>query len=273
MYNKLALSVFFAISLLGFQYSYSQTEKGENILSLSIGPVLPIGSFSSTNPSSQYLGNAKVGETINFSIEHTLSKNSGLIAMLYGQRNGLNTNSLGRQFDETGFWGYNGYAPRYYPNWVVDKKSWSLESLLLGVTKDFPFKTNPKFSFSAKALVGVANVQFPKIYATSKSDTSFAEISLNNASTFGLSYLASVGVKYKLSKKLCLMFSTDYFGTSKIDFGGVAGTIASTNGGLVIPHTYSISNSPGPPAIENTRATEKQPIGTININFGIGMKL
>ena len=262
-------SICFAIS----QNSYSQTQNDKNLILLSIGTSLPVGSFSSTDPSNKFSGYAKVGETINLSVVHKINRNIGLVAMLYGQRNGLNTNLLARQFDETGiYFGNLGSGPNYYPNWMIDKKSWYLESFLLGITDEFIIKPNGKFSFNVKALIGVADVQLPKLNASGKTDTSFATITQNGASAIGLSYLVSIGLNYKWTKRLCLIFSTDYFGASQINFKNVTESITATNGGLAVPGIYSFSNSRLPPQQISSTSTNKQPIGSLNVSLGIGIK-
>ena len=264
----------FSICLALLQNSYSQPNKDKNLITLSIGPSLPVGSFASTDPSNNLAGYAKVGEALNISIVHKLNKNIGLVAMLYGQRNGLSTNLLARQFGETGiYFENNGSGPNYYHNWVIDKKSWYLESFLLGITDEFFIKRDSKFSFAVKALIGVANVQLPKLNASSKTDTSFATITQNSASAIGLSYLASVGLNYKLTKRLCLIFSLDYFGVVQVNFKNVTETITATNGGLVVAGIYAFSNSAKFPQLIASTSSNKQPIGSLNANFGIGIKL
>jgi len=213
-----------------------------------------------------------VGETVNFTILHKINKEIGLIAMLYGQRNGLNTNLIAQQFAETAIpFYYNGGGPNYYPNWTIDKKSWYLASFLLGISDELFIGSSGKLSFTAKALIGVADVQLPKLSASSKTDTSFATISQSSASALGLSYLAGVGLKYKWNKKLYFIFSIDYFGTTKISFKNVTETIAATNGGLNIPGMYSLSNSKLPPQGYTSTTTIQQPIGSIDANFGIAI--
>lgn len=265
----------FAISLLAFQHTYSQNRvsPNENTLSFSVGASIPVGNFSSTNSAGKLAGYARTGETINFSFEHKLNKKTGLVAMLYGQRNGINTDVRGRQFDKTGWFGSNSFEPRYYPNWSIAKKSWHLESLLFGVSGEFPVDENQKFSFTAKMLLGLAYAQLPKLNASSKTDTSFTEINQSGASAFGFSYLASVGIKYKWSQKIYLLGSIDYFGTSQISFENVTGILASTNGGLVLPHVHLLSNSRMPPMYHETTATNRQPFNAVSVNFGVGVKL
>lgn len=255
------------------QYSFAQTGSDKNVLSLSIGPSFPVGNFSSVSPSNQFAGYAKVGETANISFVHKLNKNTGLMAMLYGQRNGLNTKELEQQLSGAEIFPYNGSGFNHYPNWEIDKKSWYLESLLVGITEEFFLKRDSKFSITARALAGVAYLQMPKLNGSSKTDTSYAIITQNSAAAFGFSYLAGAGVKYTLNKRLYLLFGADYFGTATINFKNITEKIAGTSGGLIIPNYYSLSNSSNVSFGSSGTGNNKQPVGTINVNFGIGVRM
>jgi len=193
--------------------------------------------------------------------------------MLYGQRNGLNTKELEQQLSTAGNFSFNGSYSNYDRNWVIDKKSWYVESLLVGVTEEFFKKPNSKFSFTARALVGIANVQMPKLNGSSKTDSSYAIITQNSASAFGFSYLGGVGVKYKWNKRFYLMFGADYFGTAAVDFKNITESVAATTGGLIVPNLYSLSNSRNVIYESSTIADNKQPVGSINVNVGIGVRL
>jgi hypothetical protein len=266
--------VLFSFCVMALQNAYSQNQNDKTVVSFSLGASLPVGNFSSTDPANKFSGYAKVGETINFSLVHKFYENVGLIAMLYGQRNGLNTNLLAQQFAQTAiYFGNTGNGPNYYPNWSIDKMTWYSESFLLGITDEFFIKSSTKISFTAKALIGVANVQLPRLNASSTTDTSFVTITQSGASAIGFSYLAGVGLKYKCSKNIYLMLGTDYFGTSQIDFKNVTQTITATNGGLVVPKIYSLSNSRLPPQAISYTGTNSQPVGSININLAVGIKL
>ncbi|HEV3221597.1 MAG TPA: hypothetical protein VGZ90_01900 [Puia sp.] len=264
--------------------SYSQTIPEKNTLSFSIGASVPVGNFSSTDPSNRLSGYAILGESVNFSFNHKLNKESGLTVMVYGQRNGINTNTMESQLDKSYFFpqAFNAGGPYFqtgggqevYYNWTLEKKYWYLESVLLGVTEEFSFEKNNKLSFVAKALVGAAYAQSPTLNGKSVTDTSYSVLYQNGASAFGFSYLFNVGMNYKLSGKLFLMLHALYFGTGQLNFKNITQNIASTNGGLVVPGVYSLSNS-YMALIEESSTTEpnKQPFGTINILAGIGFKL
>ena len=263
-----------AVSIFAVQYSYSQKEYKENSLSFSIGPSFPVGNFANTNLSNNSAGFAKMGEYANFSFNHKLSERLSFTIMLNGQRNGLNTKAFAREFSKNAFFDdLPAFGPRYYSNWMVDKKSWYMESLQIGITEEIPFSDNNKISFVARALIGAAYAQLPKLYAQSFADTSYVVIQQNGASAFGLSYTIGAGLKYKLNRKFNLIFNAAYSGTTQINFKNITQTVIATNGGLNVPQIYSFSNSVDPITGETHTGTAKQPMGSVIENFGVELKL
>jgi hypothetical protein len=271
------------ISFLIIRLSYAQTITDKNTLSFSIGASFPVGNFSSTDPSNNLSGYAVPGVSANFSFNHKLNKQLGLTAMLYGQRNGINTSTLSDQLDRsylfplafsTGSPYFTSGDQEVYFNWNIEKKYWYLESVMLGVTEELPFKKNSKLSLVAKALIGATYAQSPSLNGKSITDTSYSVFYQSGASAFGFSYLLSTGMNYKLSDKLYLKLDAIYFGTSRLNFKKITQNIASTYGGLVVPEVYTLSNS-YMPAIWESSTTEpnKQPFGTLNISAGIGLIL
>jgi hypothetical protein len=253
-----------AVSIFTVQYLYSQNEYKKDSLSFSIGASIPVGNFAST---------ANIGECANFSFDHKINKQLALIVMLYAQRNGLNTSAYAKEFAKTAFFAdLPALGPRYYSNWIVDKKSWYMESLQIGIAKEIPFSGNNKISFIAKALVGAAYAQLPKLYAQSFTDTSYAAIFQNGASAFGLSYSIGAELKYKLNRKFDLIFNAAYFGTTQISFKNITQIVEATNG-LTVPGIHSFSNSLNPVMLDEHTGTDKQPIGSIIVNFGVEMRL
>ena len=259
--------------LIIFVFSYPNTklfcQSNKSTLSLSIGPSIPIGNYGKTNPYNDLAGYAKAGESINISFNYKLIHGIGVEAMLYGQRNGFNSKVFSDGLPtELGF--SLGGDPRFYSNWTYAWKSWYMESLLLGVTKQWSIgKPDSKVSIFAKALEGIVHVQYPGMSANSKSDTSYVIIHQNNASAFGASFSLSAGVEYKLSKNIGILFSCEYFGTTKIFFQNIDENITATNGGLVVPKVYSLSNSVLTPIAQTLGDTGKQTISSANIKLGI----
>ena len=148
-----------------------------------------------------------------------------------------------------------------------------MESLLLGLTSMFLLNPESKFSFTIKALVGIAHVHLPELNGTSKTDTSFVIVKQNSAPAFGVSYLADIRGNYDFSKNWCILLNISYFGISKITFKSITEMLAATNGGLIVPGIYSLSNSKLPQQILSNTSDYKQPIGVISLSFGIGLNL
>jgi len=265
--NRRIIALGCLLSLTPSAHSQSfDTSPSRNLLSLSIGPSFPAGPFSSTNASDNSSGYAKTGEAVNLSFIHEIHNGFGLTALLLGQRNPLNTGALTRQLDGTGF-EVNG-SSRHYPNWTADKTSWFTGSLLVGITKKILLGPDSRFSVAARALVGAAHVQSPKISANSKSDTSYAILTQNSGSAFAFSYLTGVGLFYHLRKHLSLLFGADYFATTSASFKNSTATFATTTGGLNVPGVYSLSNSSQPIWAVTSTNTVKQPLGSINLHLG-----
>jgi hypothetical protein len=271
------------ISLLMIRLSYAQTIPDKNTLSFSIGASLPVGNFSSTDPSNNLSGYAVPGLSANFSFNHKLNKQLGFTGMLYGQRNGINTGTLSDQLDKSYFFpiAFSTGSP-YFPsgdqgvyfNWNIEKKYWYLESVMLGLREELLFKKNNKLSLVAKALIGAAYAQSPTLNGKSITDTSYSVFYQSGASAFGFSYILSTGMNYKLSDKLYLKLDAYYFGTSRLNFKKITQNIATTYGGLAVPGVYTLSNSYMPSIWESsTTEPNKQTFGTLNISVGIGLIL
>ncbi len=255
------------------QHADAQSAGGKNSFSISLGTSVPVGSFSSTDPSNREAGYAKLGEMANLTYTYTFYKGLGLTAMLMGQRNGLNTDALGRQLTDAGiYFGFSGSSPNHYPGWKFDKKSWWTESAMLGLTREWTLAPKSGWTFTARALAGLAHAQMPSLNGSSSTDTSYATVTRNGASAYGLSYTAGIGMRYKLNRKCFLGLNADYFGTSALNFKNIIETAAATSGGLNVPGVYSLSNSRGiVQAVSYGTANNKQPLGAVHVNLGIGI--
>ena len=203
--------------------------------------------------------------------------------MLYGQRNGINTNTLSGQLDKfsiepiafsSGNTGFPTGGQELYYNWNIDKKYWYLESIMLGITEELSSGNNDKLSFVTKVLIGAAYAQLPTLNGKSVTDTSYSVFYQKGASAFGFSYLLSAGMKYKLSHNLYMKLDVFYFGTSQLNFKNITQNFASTYGGLGVQGVYTLSNSSIPPIWASyTSGPNKQPFGTVDILAGIDIIL
>ncbi|HSZ87708.1 MAG TPA: hypothetical protein VK787_16860 [Puia sp.] len=262
------------VSIFAVQCLNAQKEYSKNSLSFSIGPSIPVGSFAGTNLSNGSSGFAKIGESVNFSFDHRLNQHLVFTVMLSGQINRLNTNALKTQLSEYPFFAdFSSIGTRHYSNWVVDKKSWCLESLQMGITEEIPFSNNDNLSFTGKILCGATYAQLPLISAQSFSDTSYATYIRRKASAFAFSYLAGAGLKYKFKRKVYFLFDLNYFGAAQFTFKNVQEGITATNEGINVPGIYSFANSVGPIVDDIRTGTVKQSIGSVIVNFGIELRL
>jgi len=271
MNYKLPLVISFVFVV---HFSYSQKEYKKDFLSLSIGGSIPVGSYSGTDFSNSSDGFAKLGQLMNVSFSHKLNQHLALTAMLYGQRNAVNSSKLESDLSKQDFFlDPNSATPRNYSYWVVDKKSWYVESIQIGITEEVYLSEDKKVSFLASALVGPAYAQLPKMQAQSFSDTSYVVLNQSAASAFAFSYSINASLKYAMNKKFSLLFNAGYFGTSKINFKNVNSSIIATNGGLTVPGIYSFSNSVYPIIYDSESDNIKQTISSINISVGLGLSL
>ena len=95
---------------------FAQSISERYSLSLSIGASIPVGDFSKTDSKNSLSGYGKTGETVKLSFGYKLTKIIGLEAMVYGQRNALNTGEYEKQLGETYFF----QDARNYSNWELE---------------------------------------------------------------------------------------------------------------------------------------------------------
>jgi hypothetical protein len=142
--------------------------------------------------------------------------------------------------------------------------------LLAGVSIELPLGEADKLFYLIKFVGGVAHLQYTNINADSKADTAYAVTNQTGGSgAFGFSYLFELGLKYKLNNKFGLTFKVNHFQTTKMSFNNINTTIAATNGGLVVPGKYTLSNSVLTPIALAYTSSTKQTVGLVNINLGV----
>ncbi len=258
------MNKFFSITILlclSFSQIFSQNKTNE--LSLSIGPSFPLGDYSNTSLNNEFSGFAKTGQTISINFSRRLKNNLGLEAMLYGQRNPINTSAFANELSKS-----------IGSNWTVDEKSWYATSLLLGISKELQVSSGKnKISIKPNVLAGVAYAQSPSIKAESKMNDMYAKFTQSKTNGFGASILVGTIVSYQFSPVIGLSFHLEYFTTSKISFDNVTSEFAATNGGLVIPGLYEISNSRNPPIYSQNNSSQKNSINALNTKLGINFYL
>jgi hypothetical protein len=267
-------------SLIAFQitFVFSQVKKDRGSISISVGPALPVGKFSAKDINDNLAGFAKMGQSVSVSYSKLLSKNWGIAIDLRGQRNPLNTtalqNSLSTARISQGISFLSGsvtnipppqLATVIYPNLQFEKKAWLYGALLLGPTGQFAIDQSKKITLITKAMLGAVYAKSPVLKGSSITDTATVRIDQSKSSAFGFIYSFSGGVNYSLNKKVFLSAALTYAGTNQIIFKEVTTTVTATKGSFASPG-FSVSQS-------IITADGKQPISSINLLFGVGIKL
>lgn len=254
------MNKFLSITILCLCFSQIFGQNKTNELSLSFGPSFPLGDYSNTSLNNKFSGFAKTGQAISINYSRRLKNNLGLEAMLYGQRNPINTSAFANELSKSG-----GFT-----NWTVNEKSWYATSLLLGISKELAISSGKnKISIKPNVLAGVAYAQSPSIKAESKMNDMYAKFTQSKSNGFGASILVGTLVSYQLSPVIGLSFHLEYLTTSKITFDNITSEFAATNGGLVIPGLYEISNSRNPPIYSQSNFSQKNSINALNTKLGI----
>lgn len=266
------LLCFLAMAILPATQSFSQNTLIKNTLTISAGPSFAVGNFSSTDPSNPLSGFAKAGQNVNLSYTYQLNRHFGIVGMIYGERNCLNTQALAAEYGKSVDVPTNPTDERYQ-NWEVKKSNWLTGAVMVGVLGEFKPAQSDRISIIARALTGIAYLQSPKIEANSKPANGYAVINREKGNGIGQSYFVSAGMKYDIGKRTAITFTGDFFGTNQVYLKDVKEVVAVTRGGLIIPGLYEIQNSRNPPSYAEYSGTYKQPVSSFNINIGFSFSL
>jgi hypothetical protein len=229
------LLLLLTISLVSIITCHAQ-DKG--YVAVSMGPSFPVGGFANKDLADESAGAATTGAIFDISFAYKLGKNFGLSALLRGQANPIDNKDIEKQLNQTG------------DSWNVDKTVWSSGGILFGGYGSFPISS--KVSFDTRAMIGVMNTACPELNVTLEGTGGEVWINQSSVSAASFAYLIGGGIKYDVGKKICLLVNIDYL-SSKPEFTDVE--ITSSDGSA--------------PQI----ATVSQSIGTINVGFGVGLRL
>jgi hypothetical protein len=150
-----------------------------------------------------------------------------------------------------------------YPNWKIDNSSWLSAALLVGGYGEFPATPSARLAFTTKAMIGMMYVRSPKLEARSVTDTVVVQLEQGSKSAFGFAYLLSAGTKYYFTKKISLLVNLEFLGTAQTKFDDVKQTITIAK----------MSTGTGGFSMQQSTGTQKQTIGSLNLNVGVGLAL
>ncbi len=233
---KAFIAVIFLFSVTQFN-SFAQ-DKG--YLALSLGPSFPVGNFGSNDLNNEKAGLAKLGTITDFSFAYRFGKNIGLAAMLRWQSNGINTDALlteAKNIDPT-------------ITWKVTSENWKLNGILAGIYSSFPVGTSST-CFEVRTMIGYMSATLPQ-YSLSGTYNGVTLISkVNSQSTSTVAFLLGAGFRLSAGKKVSILMNVDY-SVATAEFIHVSNT---TNFG------------------SSSNFDFKQEMKTVNMGFGIGLRL
>jgi len=246
--------VFFTC-LIQSTFSFAQTNDNGSV-SLLVGPAFPLGKFASKNASDKLAGFAKTGQAFSLSYTKLISKRSGIVVDIHGQRNSIDTkafeSSLAKIFAQ-------------YPNWKVSKESWLHGALLLGGIGQFPLGVSNKVSLITKTMIGVMYSKSPGLKGSSVDGTAFAAIEQTKKLAIGFTYSLGGGINCDITERLFFTSLVSYNGTNKMTYKNVRTT------------TFTSQGTPGSPdhAVQQSISTMNgnQVITSINLQAGLGIGL
>ena len=258
--------------------TFAQEKNNKGIFEFAMGASIPLAKYASGESTGGIKGFANTGQVINFSYYFPTKTKLGFILTFLGQRNPLDLTSLENKFSNTPYHSLNFYGgpspfpnplppppPVYYKNWEFDKDAWYIASLMAGGYTTLPVNDKKTFSFTLKALIGVAYASSPQYKGISHSDTATVSILQQKNHAFGLSYSISPGLLYAIKPGLNLSFNAGYFGTASMNFDKM-----ETSGRM------EINGGVGPGgSISTWKMTRdiQQAINTINLSLGIHFAL
>ncbi|HVW61258.1 MAG TPA: hypothetical protein VHC48_14505 [Puia sp.] len=254
------LQILFVFACLSSVQAFSQQ------LNLSIGPSFPVGAFASKDGNDPASGLAKMGWMADISYSHGLRKSPhfGVTAILRGRLNSIDKEGMMAPFTES----YPGYQ------WSASNSSWKTAALMGGAY--YTTAISGKWSFTGTLAVGVAEAWLPEINLMAIVDSTGqggdANLLLVNnkqahATTFTM--MAKAGVLYKLTEKLSLTASVDYW-FLKPDF--VLTQSVAFGRHMMIPGMYQLSNAASI-STYSVRAPYSQQMNSFNLLVGVSMHL
>ncbi len=230
------LFILLIISLFSATNCLSQ-DKG--YIAISISSSTPSGDFASKDPDNKSAGYATSGIIFDISFGYKFGKNFGIASLIRGQANGTDAQALADELSKQNP-GLNG---------TVESGTWSIGGYMAGGYGSF--QISEKASFESRIMFGFLSATSPDINVNLTGSGGSAWLKQKSASSSTFAYLFSVGFKYDVGERICLLSNFDYLG-AKPEFRNVE-------------TTTSLGTS--------DKSTFSQSFGTINIGVGIGYRL
>lgn len=272
--NKLLTALFCIFPY--FVFAQGSTEKPAGVdarwqISVSGGEAIPVGKFGKKDVWDSTAVFANIGPVLEVAGSYRINQSWRITAIIAGQQHVVDAKAVARQMEAADGSPYDKYAYR--------SGKWQPVRLLAGAAWTWPIGESRRFSLNASALAGVlwGNVPQRSLLELSfdSSGMSFAE----GEATYGrirekwqFAYQAGVGAQYEFGRRYFLQANAEY-AASLLHIPGRAMTMAS--------HEYpprpitfvSGSGTPPPVPVSPNPASYNQPMATVNLSLGTGIRI
>lgn len=204
-------------------------------ISLSYRVNVPTGDFGSSDITNAGAGFAEVGSGGNLCFAYLLGKNYGISALTRGTTNPLNASTILELFS-------------VYGVTSVSYSDWTSGAYMVGGYGSFPLSTT--INFEVKPMIGILSINSPHTIYEGENGLWIEQVS---ASASSFAFLLDAGLRFNVSKRICLLADMDYFYSSP-DF---------------TTSTYYQSNSVSP-SYSTTKFT--QHVGGFDFMGGVGWR-
>src|ERR1700689_2327924 len=222
----LSAVIFFATTL------YSQNSRWS--IDVGAGAAIPTGKFGSKNIYDSAASFANLGPAINISLDYKLTKYFGLTFLLTGQQNNVDMKTIDEKWEEAS-------TQKTLIN--ASSNNWHIGKIMTAGFISLPLDKNEKIYFTTRIMAGVLKTNGLKfsLFQTNNLTDSFylsdpptsSYISEKKSLNWAFVYLAGVGLKYNVNKKIYLLSTFDY-SASTLKFPSVSFQTTKSAGGVTI---------------------------------------
>lgn len=206
--------------LLGFLKVYAQTAVSRSSIGVVIGPSFPIGYFGNMDADKSG-GLAKAGGFLAIDYVYKFSNHFGLIVSGQGRIHDVDNDALS----------VHGVPKEIDESTSFSAGTWKIGAIMCGIYHTLPLTKSGKLNFELKIMGGYQRTSSPEITARiTMPGLEISQLHQQSIASNSFAYLFGVGLRHKLTQKLALKFTADYYGSNP-EFKGavyVSGPIITT---------------------------------------------
>lgn len=209
MKNLQQRTIIIALLILLSQITFAQSKVKVGV---SMGPVFPLGSFSSTNSNSLSAGYSETGFNLAIDADYFLHNRFALSAKLFFGTTTIDADAFSVRLNNELAAYMNLKNSENKVNYDINYWQWS--SPLVGAKYNYPISIN-KIYVEVGAYSGVNFTQIPDQNLSYLDSENSREIISQNDTDKDISIPLSItcGVRFKINEKMQLRFNADYFYT------------------------------------------------------------